>query len=210
MKILLADDHQVVRRGLMQMLAEEYPAAVFGEADTAARTLELAREKRWDLLVLDISLPDRNGLEVLAELAADRLAPRVLVLSMSPEEEFAVRALKRGARGYLTKRAVADELLTAVRRILAGGRYITPATAEQLVSELADGEEMPPHERLSEREMEVLRLIAGGRSVKEIAAALGLCDKTVFTYRDRLRSKLGIKSDVDLARYAFQHHLADM
>lgn len=207
MNILLADDHEVVRRGLRQMLAEEFPDARFAEAGTAAETLERAREAAWDLLVLDINMPGRSGLEVLAELKARQPDLRVLVLSMSPEEEYAVRALKRGAAGYLTKQSVATELVGAVRKVLAGGRYITAIAAEQLANGLnSDGE---PHEQLSDRELQVMRMLAVGRSVKEIAGELNLSEKTVFTYRDRLRAKLSLKSDVELARYAMHHHLVD-
>jgi two-component system, NarL family, invasion response regulator UvrY len=134
---------------------------------------------------------------------------RVLVLSMSPEEEYAVRALKRGASGYLTKQTVATELVNAVRKIVAGGRYITPIAAEQMAAGLSHPTEGEPHSLLSDRELQVLRMIANGQSVKEIAGELALSEKTVFTYRDRLRSKLGLKGDVELARYALQHHLVD-
>ena len=207
MNILLADDHEVVRRGLKQILAEEFPDAVFGEAGTGPETLDRAREANWDLLVLDINMPGRSGLEVLAELKVRQPKLRVLVLSMSPEEEYAVRVLKRGAAGYLTKQAVATELVGATRKIVAGGRYISVVAAEQLAACLGHTDNL--HDQWSDRELQVLRLLAVGRSVKEIAADLFLSEKTVFTYRDRLRTKLVLKSDVELARYALQHHLVE-
>lgn len=209
MKILLADDHEVVRRGLRQMLAEEFADASFGEAGSAAETLEHVWREPWDLLLLDINMPGRNGLEVLTELQTLRPGLPVLVLSMSPEAEYAVRALKEGAAGYLGKQTVAGELIAAVRKVLAGGRYITPAVAEQLAADLAAPARAAPHEQLSGRELQVLRMIAMGRSVKEIAAELCLSEKTVFTYRDRLRTKLNLKGDVELARYALRHRLVE-
>lgn len=209
MRILLADDHEVVRRGLKQMLAEAFPEVRFGEAGSAAETLARAREGDWDLVLLDINMPGRSGLEALAELKARRPELRVLVLSMAPEEEYALRALRKGAAGYLTKQTVASELIVAVRRVLGGSRYITPSVAEQLAAGLIRDTDGEPHEQLSDRELQVMRLIATGRSVKEIAAELALSEKTVFTYRERLRAKLGLKTDVDLARYALRHHLVD-
>jgi DNA-binding NarL/FixJ family response regulator len=207
MKILLADDHEVVRRGLKQMLAEEFGQVEFGEASSAAQTLELGRQDSWDLVLLDINMPGRSGLDILAELQDRQPGLRVLVLSMAPEEEYAVRVLKKGAAGYLTKQTVATELTAAVRKVLAGGRYITPWLAEKLVSGLSEATVGQPHELLSDRELQVLRMIATGQSVKEIAADLSLSEKTVFTYRERLRDKLGLKGDVELARYALRHRL---
>jgi len=209
MKILLADDHEVVRRGLKQMLGEEFGAIDYGEAGSAAETLSRLHERAWDLLVLDINMPGRSGLDVLAELKLRQPDLRILVLSMAPEEEYAIRALKKGASGYLSKQSVATDLIDAVRKILKGGLYITPAVAEQLAAGLGNHSPDEPHEQLSDRELQVMRMIAMGKSIKEIAAELALSDKTVFTYRDRLRAKLGLKGDVELARYALQHHLVD-
>lgn len=209
MKILLADDHEVVRRGLKQMLAEEFGNVAFGEAGTTAEALERIRQEPWDLIVLDINMPGRSGLEVLAELSVRRIKSRVLVLSMALEEEYAVRAFKKGAAGYLTKQTVATELVVAVKKILAGGRYVTPWLAEKLASGLGSPAAGEPHDQLSDRELQVLRMIATGKSVKDIADELSLSDKTVFTYRDRLREKLGLKGDVELARYALRHRLVE-
>lgn len=209
MKILLADDHEVVRRGLKQMLSEEFGAIDYGEAGSAAETLSRLHERTWDLLVLDINMPGRSGLDVLAELKQRQPGLRILVLSMAPEEEYAIRALKKGASGYLSKQSVATELIDAVRKILKGGLYITPTVAVQLAAGLGNHSPEEPHEQLSDRELQVMRMIAMGKSIKEIAAELSLSDKTVFTYRDRLRAKLGLKGDVELARYALQHHLVE-
>lgn len=209
MKILLADDHEVVRRGLKQMLSEEFGAIDYGEAGSAAETLSRLHDSAWDLLVLDINMPGRSGLDVLAELKQRQPGLRILVLSMAPEEEYAIRALKKGASGYLSKQSVATELIDAVRKILKGGLYITPTVAVQLAAGLGNHSPEEPHEQLSDRELQVMRMIAMGKSIKEIAAELSLSDKTVFTYRDRLRAKLGLKGDVELARYALQHHLVE-
>jgi DNA-binding NarL/FixJ family response regulator len=209
MRILLADDHEVVRRGLRHMLAEEFDDLVCGEAATAAETLERLREANWDLVILDIVMPGRNGLDMLAELHERWPGLRILMLSMSPEKEYAVRALKKGAAGYLSKQSVARELVTAVRKVLSGGRYITPAVAEQLAAELEMRGADEPHRQLSDRELQVLTLIARGHTIKEIAAELALSEKTVFTYRDRLRLKLGLRNDVEMARYALQYQLVE-
>lgn len=209
MRILLADDHEVVRRGLRQMLADDFSGADFGEAGSSAETLERLRDGDWDLLILDIHLPGRNGIEVLGEVHERWPRLPVLILSVAPEREYAVRALRKGAAGYLSKQTVATELSEAVRKVLAGGRYITPAVAEHLAADLGAPDDRPPHEQLSARELQTLQMIACGSSIKDIATALSLSEKTVFTYRDRLRQKLGLRSDVELARYALRHRLVD-
>lgn len=209
MRILLVDDHEVVRRGLRQMLAEAFDTAVFGEVATAAAALDRVRNEPWNLVVLDIHLPGRSGLEMLDELRVRQTGLRVLVLSMAPEEEYAVRALKSGAAGYLTKETVATDLVDAVRKILAGGHYVSDRVAERLAAGLGAQSTLEPHEQLSNREMQVLRLIATGSNIKEIAQQMSLSEKTVFTYRERLREKLGLKGDVELARYALRHRLVE-
>lgn len=209
MKVLLADDHEVVRRGLKQMLADEFDKVTFGEATTAAEALARALKEKWDLMVLDINMPGRSGLEVLAELRTQRPQLRVLVLSMAPEEQYAVRALKKGAAGYLTKQTVGTELIAAVKKVLAGGRYITPSLAERLAAELEAPAGTEAHDALSDRELQVMRLLATGKSVKEIAGELSLSEKTVFTYRERLMEKLGVQGNVELARYALKHRLVE-
>lgn len=213
MNILLVDDHEVVRRGLRQMLADEIGGSGdaplrFGEAASAAEALARLRETHWDLVILDIRMPGRSGLDVLAELRDRQPGLAVLVLSMATEGEFALQALQEGAAGYLTKETAAQELAGAVRQILAGGRYVSPAVAERIAASLVSSERPFPV-LLSERERQVLCLIARGRSVKEIAAELALSEKTVFTYRDRVRDKLGLRNDADIARFALRHGLIE-
>lgn len=209
MRFLIADDHQVVRQGLKQMLADDFPGVSFGEASNAAEVFEAATDGTWDLVILDVHMPGRGGIEVLADIKKQCPRLPVLVLSMYPESEYAVRALKAGASGYLNKGSVTRELIEAVKKILGGGRYITPELGEMLAADIGRGKGGQPHQNLSDREYEVMKLIATGSSVKVIAAKLSLSEKTVFTYRSRLLEKLGLESDVDIARYALRHHLVD-
>jgi DNA-binding NarL/FixJ family response regulator len=209
MNVLLADDHPLFRRGLKQLLAEACGAATIGEAEDARETLAQALGGDWDLVLLDINLPDRSGLEVLAELKRRRRALPVLVLSAYPESEYAVRSLRLGAAGFLTKQGAADELVAAVRKVLAGGCYVSPAVAEQLAASVAQTGGQAPHQALSEREFEVLRLVATGKTLKEIAAHLCLGEKTIGTHHLRLLRKLDLRTDVELTRYALQHRLVD-
>lgn len=208
-RVLIADDHEILRRGLRQILADEFKSLKVGEATDAKTVLEAARQQPWDIILLDINMPGRSGLEVLEDLM--RLYPKlpVLMLSGFPEEDYALRAFKLGASGYLTKQSAADELIVAVRKALAGGKYVTAALAEKLASSLAGDAPAAPHETLSNRELQVLRLIAAGKSIKEIGAELSLSEKTVGTYRARLAEKMGLGTNVDLTRYALQHHLVD-
>jgi DNA-binding NarL/FixJ family response regulator len=208
-RIMLLDDHEVVRRGTRQVLADGFPGAVFGEAATAAEALVQLGGERWDLLVLDINLPGRSGLEVLEDV--QRQWPRlpVLVLSAYPEEEFAIRCLRLGAAGYLTKSSAADELVTASKKALGGGKYVTAALAERLAAVLGGGLRSEPHEALSGRELQVVRLVASGRTMKEIAGELHLSEKTIATYRARIAEKLGVSTSVELTRYALQHKLVE-
>ncbi|MEN9403123.1 MAG: hypothetical protein RL091_1826 [Verrucomicrobiota bacterium] len=207
MKILLVDDHQVVRQGLKQMLADEYPKAAFGEAGTAAEAVQAIHRQKWDLVLLDLNLPGRGGLDALGDFKAAQPLLPVLVLSMHPEAEFAVQALRAGAAGYLTKQSAAEELLAAVQKALEGGRYITASLAEKLAADVAGDNRQLPHEELSPREFETLRRLAAGHSVKEISSSLGLSSKTVSTYRARVLEKLKLRTTVDLARYAMEHGL---
>lgn len=209
MKVLIADDHEVVRRGLKQMISDEFGVVTFGEAGDAAQAIAAVWKGKWDLVILDINMPGRNGLEALAEIQKHRPKLPVVVLSMFSETEYAVRALKAGAAGYVSKQGVSRELIEAAKKALGGGRYVTPAIAEKLASSLGKQEPAHPHEALSDREFEVMKLIAAGQTVKEIAARLALGEKTVFTYRARLRKKLGLKSDVEIARYALTQKLVE-
>lgn len=207
MKILIADDHAVLRKGLVQILAEEYPAAQFGEAATTPETLACLSQHPWDLLVLDIFMPGRTGLEVLHDVRDHYPNLPVLVLSSAPEEQLAVRVLKAGASGYLNKQAAPEHLALAVRKVLAGGKYVSATLAESLATGLSQ-DRRPPHETLSDREFEVMRLLLAGRSLKEIAAELSLSPKTVSTFHTRLWEKLRVRSDVELVRYAQEHGMA--
>ena len=209
MKVLIADDHAVFRRGLRETLAEAFPRVTFTEARTAQETLEHVRLQDWDVLILDISMPGRSGLDILDDLK--RLRPRlpVLFLSMHPEQQFARRALKSGAAGYLTKDSVTDELKQAVKKIAGGGRYVSATLAEKLAIDLRQTADMPLHELLSGREFQVLRMIASGKSIKDIAEDLSLSVKTVSTYRARILEKTGMKTNAELIRYALQSQLVN-
>lgn len=208
LKFLLADDHAIVRRGVRGLLAVAHGDAIFGEAATAQQALELVWKQSWDLVLLDISMPGRSGLDVLHEIKDARPALPVLVLSMHAEEQFALRVLKAGASGYVTKDSLDDDLAHAVEKVLAGGRYLTAALAERLAGVLA-GADQVPHERLSDREFQVMLLLARGRALKEIGADLALSINTISTYRLRLLEKMHLHTNADLTQYAIQHGLMD-
>src|SRR5437879_2770689 len=208
MRILLADDNAVVRHGLKQILADEFKRAVFGEARNAQEALNLVWKENWDVAVLDITMPGRSGLEVLREIKKSKPKLPVLVLSMHPEGQFAVRVLKRGASGYMTKESAPEELVSAIKKILAGGRYVSPSLAEKLATYLSD-DQKSPQEKLSDREFQVLRLIASGKMVSEIARELSLSVKTISTYRSRILEKMGMKNNAELMHYAMQHQLVE-
>jgi len=209
MRILIADDHAVFRRGLRETISEAFPRVTFGEARTAEETLESVRRHDWEILILDISMPGKSGLDILNDLK--RLRPKlpILLLSMHPEEQFARRALKSGAAGYLTKESVPEELKEAVRKVVNGGRYVSATFAEKLAVDLTEGADIPIHELLSDREFQVLRMIASGKTVKEIADEIALSVKTVSTYRARILEKTGMKTNAELIRYALQTQLVD-
>lgn len=209
MRILIADDHAVVRRGLRETLGEAFSRVTFGEAKTAQETLDSVGRQDWDVVILDISMPGKSGLDILDDL--HRLRPKlpVLLLSMHPEKQFARRALKSGAAGYLTKESVPEEIKQAVRRVQAGGRYVSATLAEKLAFDLGRAADTPVHELLSDREFQVLRMIASGRTVKQIADVIGLSVKTVSTYRARILLKTGMKTTAELIRYALQTQLVD-
>jgi DNA-binding NarL/FixJ family response regulator len=208
-RALIIDDHEIVRRGLKQVFGDEFSDLEIGEAENSRAALELITTQDWDIVLLDINIPGRNGLEALGEIK--RLRPRtpVLVVSAYPEEEFAIRSFKLGASGYLSKSNAADEVAVAARKVMAGGRYVTAWLAEKLAAALGGDLQQAPHDSLSSRELEVLRLVARGRTIKEIAADLALSEKTVGTYRARVSKKMGLATNVELARYALQHHLVE-
>ena len=207
--ILIADDHAVIRRGLREILKDEFGDVSCGEAENAQRAVEQVRKRNWDLLILDIEMPGRSGLDVLKDLKAARPKLPILVLSVHPEERFAKRALKAGAAGYVCKEEAPAELIKAVRKVLAGGRYVSPALAEKLAMDLAVETDKPIDEVLSDREFEVLRLIASGKTVSQIAEQLRLSVKTVSTYRSRILEKMGMKTNAELTHYAVRNNLVD-
>ena len=207
MRILITDDHAVVRQGLKLILADHFKKAVFGEARNAHEALTRISKEKWDVVVLDITMPGRSGLEVLREIR--RLRPKlpVLVLSMHPEDQFAVRLLKAGAAGYLTKESAGGELVGAIEKVTSGGRYISPALAERMASYLDIDVQKAPHERLSDREFLILRMIASGRTVSQIGKELSLSVKTISTYRARLLEKMDMKTNAELTHYAIHNQL---
>jgi len=209
MRILLTDDHAVVRQGLKLILADHFKRATFGEARNAQETLDRVAREQWDVLVLDISLPGRSGLDILRDIK--RLRPKlpVLLLSMHPEDQFAVRMLKGGASGYLTKESAGEELAGAIRKVTAGGRYISPTLAERMASYLDVDIQKAPHERLSDREYQIFRMISSGKPVSQIARELSLSVKTISTYRARLLEKMGMRNNAQVTRYALEHHVVD-
>ena len=206
MRIIIADDHPIVRRGVHDILTESFKELDIVEVDTAGAMFARMKEN-FDLVLLDLSLPDRNGLDCLGQLKKMHPQLPVLILSMHAEEHFAVRALRTGASGYLTKDKAADELVRAVKRIMGGGRYVSSELAEHLAAELTGEASKAPHELLSDREFRVLRLIGAGKSVGEIAQELFLSVKTVSTYRTRLLTKMQMRTNADLTRYCIQNHL---
>ena len=209
MRILIADDHAVLRSGLKLILTEAFPAAKFGEAEDCQQALEAGLKQKWDLIVLDLSMPGRGGLDVLKELHAQRPKVPVLVLSMHGERQFAVRAFRTGAAGYLTKASASAELLKAVGHIMAGGRYVSAVLAEQMVAELGRPGDGLPHGRLSDREFEILQLIASGKTIKEIAAELALSGNTISTYRARILEKMQMHTNAELTHYAISNSLVE-
>lgn len=208
-RALFADDHAVVRRGLSEILGETSDIVVHGEAGTGSEAMEKVRAGEWDVLVLDLNLPDRDGLDVLRDVKRERPKLPVLVLTMCSEEQFAVRALRAGASGYLTKESAPEELVRAVRKVVGGGRYVSPALAERLAGMMAPDADQPPHEQLSDREYEVFRLLASGRTVTQAAGALHLSAKTVSTYRGRVLEKMGFHSNAELTVYAVRNRIVD-
>lgn len=209
MRILMVDDHPVVRQGLRQILAEAFPHAVFGEAATAQEALDRFRQHQWDVVILDICIPGRNGIEVLKELKQEQPRLPVLVLSIYAEDLYATRVLKAGADGYVVKDSAPAELVSAINRILQGRKYVSASLAEKLAAEIQPSAAKPLHEALSDREFEVLRLLAAGNTVKEIAETMSLSAKTVSTYRTRILVKLRLKTTSELIRYAIRHRLEE-
>lgn len=209
MKILLVDDHAIVREGFRRILADEIEGAEVGDASNADEALAQVRAGAWDVVVLDLSLPGRGGLEVLREIRAQHRDLPVLVVTMYSEDQYALRAFRNGASGYVTKGCRADELVEAVRKVWGGGRYVTPRLAEALAASLTGNPGAPPHEALSDRELQVLRMLASGKAVKEIGFDLGLSEKTVSTYRTRVLEKLGFRTTAEIIRYGIRAGLVE-
>jgi DNA-binding NarL/FixJ family response regulator len=204
MKVLVADDHAIIRKGLKQILLDEYP---FGEIEECANAEELVRKAndgQWDVIISDISMPGRSGLEALQQIRVSYPRLPVLILSMHPEEQYAIRALKAGASGYCSKDLAHEELVNAVKRILTGKKYITPSLAETLVTKLEEENLPEPYKRLSDREFDVFKLLAAGKSISDIAENLSLSTTTISTYRARILVKMNLKTNADLIRYALE------
>ena len=208
-RVLLADDHAIVRAGLKEILAGTGDITVAAEATNGQEVMARIRGQDYDVAVLDMSMPGRSGIELIKQVKDEKPKLRVLVLTMHSEEQYAVRALKAGASGYLTKDSAAEQLVAAIRKIAAGGAYVSPETAERLVLDASPRAEAAPHTLLSDREFQVLQLIAGGQSVSEIARRLALSVKTVSTHKTRILQKMGLANQAELIRYALEHKLLD-
>ena len=209
LRILVVDDHPIVRQGLKQTLADAADVGEICEAANGQQALDLVRQGEWDAVVLDIGLPGRGGLEILKDIKHERPRLPVLILSMHPEDQYAIRALRAGAGGYLTKEAATEKLVDAIRKITTGGRFISPDLAERLATELTVNAVGPPHASLSDREFEVLRLIASGLSVGDIADRMSLSVKTVSTYRARVLEKMRMKNNAELMQYVLTNRLLE-
>jgi len=208
-RVFIADDHAIVREGLKQILTEQRDIVVAGEAETGLDAIKLFRKSRCNVLLLDISLPDRNGIEVLKQIKDEKPDLAVLMLSMHREDQYAIRALKAGASGYMTKQSAPRELVTAIRQVAGGQRYVSAQLAQVLAAQVGDGFDKPPHESLSDREYQTLTMIASGKTVSEIAKELSLSVKTVSEYRSRLLAKMKLKTSAELTHYAIRNQLID-
>jgi DNA-binding NarL/FixJ family response regulator len=206
-RIIIVDDHPIFREGLKKIISESNDIIISDEVSTGKELLDRIKKNSYDVIILDISLPDMSGLEILGNLQNEKKRPPVLIISMHPEEQYAVRALKTGASGYLTKGSVPDELLTAIRRVSAGRKYISSALAEKLASDLNNSGEQPPHDKLSDREYQVMVMLASGKSTGEIARQLSLSLPTISTYRSRILHKINLKNNAELIHYAIKNNL---
>ena len=208
-RVLIADDHAILRRGLREILMRELEGVVCGEAENAQQVLAQVQSQNWDLAIVDITMPGRSGLDVLRDLQRIQPGLAVLVLSMHPEDQYGKRVLKAGASGYMNKESAPEELIKAIRKVLAGGRYVSPALAEKLAVEWGTNAGQPLHENLSDREFEVLRMMALGKTTSQIAAELHLSVTTVSTYRARILEKMNMTTTAELMRYALRNNLVD-
>ena len=208
-RVLIADDHAILRRGLRSIMEEADDLEVVGEAETSAEALKHLRSQPCEVVLLDISMPDRNGMDTLAIIKKEHPKVAVLMLSTHPENQYAVRALKSGASGYLTKQSAPAQLVGAIRAVAQGKKYVTPTVAEELAKAVGNDSDRPPHEQLSNREYQTMCMIAGGKSVSEIADQLSLSVKTVSVYRARVLQKLGVTNNAAIAHYALKNNLVE-
>jgi DNA-binding NarL/FixJ family response regulator len=206
-KILIADDHAVVRKGICHIISETANMIVAGEAANGYEVNEKIESEEFDVVLLDIALPGKNGIETLKEIKRKKPKLPVLILSMYPEDQYALRAIKAGASGYLTKESAPEELIEALKKVIRGGKYISPTFTEELFTEISSNHQGPLHNKLSDRELEVLCLLARGKPIKQIAHDLNLSAKTISTYRTRIMQKMAMKNNAELIRYAFEHGL---
>jgi two-component system invasion response regulator UvrY len=208
-RVLIADDHAILRGGLKELLVRQLEGVVCGEAENAQQVLAQVQRQPWDVLILDITMPGRSGFDILRDLRLVQPKLPILVLSMHPEDQYAKRVLKAGAQGYLKKESAPEELIQAVRKLLAGSRYVSPTLAEQLAQDLHESGDRPVHETLSPREFEILVMIGSGKTVSQIAEELHLSVTTVSTYRARVLEKMNMATTAELMRYSFRNHLVD-
>ncbi|MCK6393001.1 response regulator transcription factor [Zoogloea sp.] len=208
-RVLIADDHAIVRQGLRQILSDTPDLTVSGEAENGVQAVQMVRGGEWDVVLMDVSMPDRNGIDALKLIKKEFPRLPVLILSMYPEEQYAIRALKAGAAGYLTKQSAPDLLVTAIRQVASGKKYVSPSLAEELANAIGEDTERPAHEKLSDREYQTLCMIASGKTPTEIAEALNLSVKTVSVYRARLLEKMHLRNNAELTHYGLKHGLAE-
>lgn len=208
-RVLIADDHAIVRQGLRQILSDTPDLTVAGEADNGVQAVQMVRASEWDVVLMDVSMPDRNGIDALKLIKKEFPRLPILILSMYPEEQYAIRALKAGAAGYLTKQSAPELLVTAIRQVAGGKKYVSPSLAEELANAIGEDSDRPAHEKLSDREYQTLCLIASGKTPAEIAEALNLSVKTVSVYRARLLEKMNLRNNAELTHYGLKHGLAE-
>ena len=208
-RVLIADDHAIVRQGLRQILSDTADLTVAGEAENGVQAVQMVRSGEWDVVLMDVSMPDRNGIDALKIIKKEFPRLPVLILSMYPEEQYAIRALKAGAAGYLTKQSAPELLVTAIRQVASGKKYVSPSLAEELANAIGEDSERPPPEKLSDREYQTLCMIASVKTPTEIAEALNLSVKTVSVYRARLLEKMNLRNNAELTHYGLKHGLAE-
>lgn len=208
-RVLIADDHSIVRRGLKQILSDTDDLVVAGEAEDGVKALHMVRQGEWDVVLMDVSMPDRNGIDALKLIKKEFPKLPVLILSMHPEEHYAVRALKAGAAGYLNKQGAPEQLVHAIRQVAAGKKYVSAAVAEELANAIGEDTEKLPHEKLSDREYQTLCMIASGKTLTQIGQELNLSVKTVSVYRARLLEKMKLKNNAELTHYGLKHGLVE-